>query len=294
MNVFSYETFTTRNIGFVSEAEQRRLHEATVFICGTGGMGGAAIQALARAGVGRLILADIDRFELSNLNRQVFCFADTIGQPKAEATRDLCLKINPELDIAVLGPEWTEHAETLVADANVVINGADDLGASLLLYRTARRRGKTVIDAYASPLPSVYVTRPKEPMPEERLSYPTIGTPWNALTGEQRAEAFLREAEHVMVHSSSRHHVDLALAGEVVAGTRSRMSFAPMVISTGTLMAYEAINTLLARPHGADYRGWFFNPHAGRVERPRNALAAALLRPLVRRYLRRLAAPAKP
>ncbi|TAA59969.1 ThiF family adenylyltransferase [Shinella sp. JR1-6] len=287
---FSYETFTTRNIGFVSEAEQRRLQEATVFVCGTGGMGGAAIQALARAGIGRLVLADVDRFEMSNLNRQVFCFADTIGRQKAEATRDLCLKINPDLAMTVYGPDWTDEVETLVENADVVINGTDDLGASLLLYRTARRHGKTVIDAYAAPLPSIYVTRAEDPMPEERLGYPTIGTAWNALTPDQRAESFLREAEHVMVHSSSRHHVDLALAGEVVAGTRSRMSFAPMVISTGMLMAYEAINAVLDRPHGADCRGWFFNPHAGRVERPRNALFAALLRPLVRRFIQRLAA----
>lgn len=287
---FSYETFTTRNIGFVSEEEQRRLHNATVFVCGTGGMGGAAIQALARAGIGRLVLADIDRFELSNLNRQVFCFADTIGRQKAEATRDLCLKINPDLAMTVYGPDWTDQVETLVENADVVINGTDDLGASLLLYRTARRHGKTVIDAYAAPLPSIYVTRAEDPMPEERLGYPTTGTAWNALTPDQRAESFLREAEHVMVHSSSRHHVDLALAGEVVAGTRSRMSFAPMVISTGMLMAYEAINAVLGRPHGADCRGWFFNPHAGRVERPRNALFAALLRPLVRRFIQRLTA----
>ncbi|CAK7261512.1 MULTISPECIES: ThiF family adenylyltransferase [unclassified Shinella] len=288
---FSYETFTTRNIGFVSAAEQRRLQGATVFICGTGGMGGAAIQALARAGIGRLVLADIDRFEVSNLNRQVFCFTDTVGQPKAEATRDLCLKINPALAITVFGPDWTEHAEEIVSGADVVINGTDDLGASLLLYRTARRHEKTVIDAYAAPLPSVYVTRPADPMPEERLGYPTTGTAWNALTPDQRAQAFLREAEHVMVHSSSRHHVDLKLAGEVVAGTRSRMSFAPMVISTGMLMAYEAINAVLGRKHGADCRGWFFNPYAGRVERPRSALIAVLLRPLVRRFLNRLAAP---
>ena len=292
-DAFSYDTFTTRNIGFVSEAEQQRLAQATVFVCGTGGMGGACIQALVRAGVGRLVLADIDRFEMSNLNRQVFCFADTIGRPKAEATRDLCLKINPGLDITVYGADWTDHVEELIAGADVVVNGTDDLGASLLLYRTARRLGRIVIDAYASPLPSIYVTRAQDPMPEERLGYPTVGTAWNALTADQRAEAFLREAEHVMLHSSSRHHVDLSLAGDVVAGKRSRMSFAPMVITTGMLMAYEALHAILGKPRGADCRGWFFNPHAGRIERPRNALVAALLRPLVRRYLMRLAAPAK-
>ena len=57
---FSYAEFTTRNLGFVDAAGQEKLRNATVFVCGTGGMGGAAVLALARAGIGKLILADID------------------------------------------------------------------------------------------------------------------------------------------------------------------------------------------------------------------------------------------
>ena len=288
MTTFTYAEMTTRNAGFVTAEEQARLKGSTVFVCGTGGMGGSAILALARAGVGRLILADLDEFEVSNLNRQVFCFMDTVGRHKAEATRDICLTINPEMEIEVLHGDWPEHVERLVGSSAVTINGTDDLGASLLLYRTARKLGKTVIDAYASPLPSIYVTKAGDPMPEERLGYPTIGTAWNALTPDQRAQAFLREAEHVVLHSSSRHHVDLELAGEVAAGKRSRMSFAPMVITTGMLMGYEAIAACLAKPHGADCRGWFLNPYKGKVERPLNPLLAALLRPVVRRFLQKL------
>lgn len=285
---FSYAEFTTRNIGFVTEHEQAKLRGATVFVCGTGGMGGACVMALARAGVGSLILADLDAFEISNLNRQVFAFASTIDLHKAEATRDICLTINPEMKITVYRSAWTDHIETVMNDSAVIINGTDDLGASLLLYRTARLFGKTVIDAYASPLPSVYVTRAGDPMPEERLGYSTIGVPWNALTEAIRSEAFLREAEYVVMNSSSRHHVDVGLAGEVAAGRRRRMSFAPMVITTGMLMAYEAIASVLERPHGADHRGWFFNPHRGKLERPLNPLLVAVLRPLVRRYLKRI------
>ena len=66
---FSYAEMTTRNIGFVSPAEQERLRKATVFVCGTGGMGGACLLALARIGVGHLIIADIDSFDVSNLNQ---------------------------------------------------------------------------------------------------------------------------------------------------------------------------------------------------------------------------------
>ncbi|RBW57073.1 ThiF family adenylyltransferase [Ruegeria sp. A3M17] len=290
MTEFTYQEFTTRNLGFVSGDEQSRLRNACVFVCGTGGMGGSAIMTLIRAGVGRLILADLDAFEVSNLNRQLFATLKTVDQDKAQATRDQCLQINPEAEIEVLGAEWPDHVDRLVQSADVVINGTDDLGASLLLYRTARAKGRAVIDAYASPLPSVYVTTPDDPMPEERLGYTKPGTIWNALPPEMRDAAAQAEAEYVLTHSSSRHHVDLALAGEVIAGTRSRMSFAPMVIMAGTLMGGEALQSVLGRPHGADYRGWFLNPHTGKVERPLPRFLAALMRPLVRQQMNKLLA----
>ncbi len=285
---FSYAEMTNRNIGFVTQAEQDQLQRATVFVCGTGGMGGACILALARIGIGHLILADIDSFDVANLNRQVFAFADTLGQHKAEATAMILKRINPELQVTVFKDNWPNHVRDCIAAAAVVVNGTDDLGASLLLYRTARGLGKSVIDAYAAPLPSVYVTASTDPAHEVRMGYPTLGTDWDKISPAQRSGAFLREAEHVVLQSSSRRYVDLALVADVVAGRRSRMSFAPMVITTGQLMAYEVVNAVLGRKRGADNRGWFFNPYKARVEKPRSALMTALLRPLVRRFLTRL------
>lgn len=289
-SLFDYREFSNRNIGFVTEREQEQLRNATVFVCGVGGMGGACVMALARAGIGQLYLADIDTFEVSNLNRQSFAFLNTVDRQKAEATRDLCLTINPTMNITVYGEDWVDQADKTIRDCSIVVNGTDSLSASLQLYRTARQSGKSVVDAYASPLPSVYVTGPKDPMPEERLGYPTIGTAFDALSEQQCDEAFLREAEYVIVNSSSRRYIDLDLAGEVAAGKRSRMSFAPMVLTAGMLMAYEVIAGVLEKPQGADYRGWFFNPYAGRVERPRNRLVAVALTPLVRRFLQKMMA----
>lgn len=285
MTGFTYAEMTMRNIGFVTPAEQEMLRRGTVFVCGTGGMGGACILALARVGLGHLILADIDSFDWSNLNRQVFAFTDTVGQPKAEATAATLARINPDLQVTVLGADWPLQAVDAIGAAAVTINGTDDLGASLLLYRTARSQSRTVIDAYAAPLPSVYVTQPHHVPHERRLGYPTEGTAWDALTPRQRSDAFLGEALHVLLHSSSRHYLDAGLVAEVVAGRRSRMSFAPMVITTGQLMAWEAINAVLGRPHGTDNRGWFLNPWRARAERPLPAPVAALLKPVVRRRL---------
>ncbi len=286
--MFDYAEFTNRNIGFVTPDEQARLKDGIVFVCGTGGMGGACILGLVRAGVGRLIIADLDAFEVSNLNRQVFAFLHTVDRHKAEATAEIARQINPDIQVEVYGADWVDHVDDLIGQAAVVVNGTDDLGASLLLYRQARALGKAVIDAYASPLPSVYVTQPQHQPHEERLDYPTVGVPWDQITDDQRSEAFLKESEWVVIHSSSRQYIDLDIVGEVVAGTRSRMSFAPMVISTGQLMCYEAINAVLGRPPGTDNRGYFFNPYAARVERPKPRLLAALMRPVVRRFLRGL------
>jgi hypothetical protein len=287
--MFSYTEMTKRNIGFISQSEQDKLRDATVLVVGTGGMGGACIMALARMGVGHLIIADIDEFEVSNLNRQVFAFTDTVDQHKAEATAAICAKINPDMRVTVYKDDWPSHLADALAQAAIVVNGTDDLGASLLLYRTARAAGKTVVDAYASPFPSVYVTQAHHTPHEQRLGYPTVGTAWNHVTDEQKILAFMMESEWVVLHSSSRHYIDFDAVGDVVSGRRSRMSFGPMVILTGQLMAYEVAAAIFGKPHGADNCGWFLNPYKGRIERPKPAWIAAIMRPIVRRFLAKIA-----
>jgi len=285
---FSYGSFTQRNIGFVTEAEQRRIRDARVFVCGVGGMGGAALLSLVRAGVGHLAFADIDRFEVSNLNRQVFAFLHTVGVNKVEAVHRQLLDINPEVEIENWGVDWVDQVDALLQRYPIAINGMDDIRCGILLYRTARERGATVIDAYTSPLPSVTVVRPHSPRPEERLHYPSVGKNWRDISKEDALVCLLREIEYVMTHSSSSEHIDLGIAAEVVAGTRSRMSFAPMVITTGNLMCFEAINLILGWRSGTDHRGYFFNPWTARVERPRSPPVAWATRLVVRRFLKRM------
>ncbi|WP_294324921.1 ThiF family adenylyltransferase [uncultured Sphingomonas sp.] len=281
---------TVRNRGFVTADEQARLRAAKILIPGVGGMGGAAFMALVRAGVGRFAIADIDRFELSNLNRQLFATLDTIGEDKAAAARAGALRINPEVEIELLGAEWTDVLDRLIPESDVIVNGMDDAAAGVHLYRRAQAHGRTVIDAYASPLPSVTVVRPEAPRPEVRLRYPTVGIPWTEVTPDMRTLCLQREIEYVLTHSSSHAHVDLDIAAEVAAGKRSRFSFATMVTMAGTMMAEEAIRVILRRPGGTDHRGYFFNPHRMRVERPRAAPVAAVRGVVVRRFLRRMMA----
>jgi len=284
---FSYEEMIGRNAGFLSATEQELLHDGRVFVCGVGGMGGAALQSLVRAGVGNVAIADMDMFERSNLNRQLFATLDTVGKLKVGATADALLRINPSLGLTTYGAEWVEQLDEILAGCKVVVNGMDDLAAGLALYRKAREHGATVIDAYTAPLPSVIVVGPKDPRPEERLRFPTTRTNWRVLTQDEVDQCKLQEALYVMIHSSSAKHIDLHVAAELMAGKRSRPSFAPMVIVTGTLMANEAIKLLVHR-ETVDCRGVFLNPWTMRIERPKPAPVAWMLERVARRHLARI------
>ena len=265
--MFNYTEFTTRNIGMISEAEQTKLKNSSVFIAGVGGMGGAALLNLVRAGLGSVWIADFDRFEVSNLNRQVFANLGTIGQEKIDATMAQLLQINPELKIKYFDQSWNDELPEILPNVDVVINGCDDTKASIQLMRAAREFKKIVIDAYPSPLPNVYVVRPEDPRPEERLKYPTCSVASNAFTDAQIKRCAELELQFVLTRSSSLSHVERGPVIEFFKGTRKRFSFAPMVITTGSLMAFECLRVLLNRTPQKLNAGYFFNPWTLQIER---------------------------
>lgn len=97
--MFSYEQAFDRNLGWVSADEQQTLRSKRVAIAGLGGVGGAHLLALTRLGIGKFTLADFDRFEIHNFNRQVGANVRSIGRPKIDVMAEMALAINPELDL---------------------------------------------------------------------------------------------------------------------------------------------------------------------------------------------------
>ncbi|MBR6184852.1 MAG: tRNA threonylcarbamoyladenosine dehydratase [Clostridia bacterium] len=78
-----------------------RLQSCRVAVFGLGGVGGYAVEALARAGIGALDLIDSDRVALSNINRQLLALHSTVGKSKAEAARDRVLDISPDCRVTI-------------------------------------------------------------------------------------------------------------------------------------------------------------------------------------------------
>ena len=115
---------------------QEQLAASTVLVLGVGGLGCAAAQYLCTAGVGRLILIDDDRVELSNLHRQVLHGEADIGRPKVDSAHDSLLRLNPAAQVEVVAARLddSELARTIEA-CNVVVDCCDNLDTRRQLNR---------------------------------------------------------------------------------------------------------------------------------------------------------------
>ncbi len=127
---------------------QARLGRARVLVVGAGGLGCAVLPYLAAAGVGRLLLADPDLVEETNLHRQpLFRMAD-IGRPKVSAARAALLALNPELSIEAVQARVTPaNAAALVAQADVVLDAADSLAVTYVLSDACQAAGMPLVSA---------------------------------------------------------------------------------------------------------------------------------------------------
>ena len=122
----------------VGGAGQERLRRATVAVIGAGGIGSPAIQYLAAAGMGRLIVVDDDRVELSNLQRQTLFGGDDIGAAKVDAAVRAVARLNPGVTIEAR-PERIDggNARALIAGADVVLDGTDNFATRLAVADAA-------------------------------------------------------------------------------------------------------------------------------------------------------------
>ncbi len=113
-----------------------KLKDKVIGIAGCGGLGSNCAVALARTGIGKLVLADFDRVEPANLNRQYF-FKDQVGEYKAEALRDIIHRIDDQLSVEthIVNLE-AESVITFFADCDVIVEAFDVDEAKKMIIET--------------------------------------------------------------------------------------------------------------------------------------------------------------
>ncbi|HHQ41860.1 MAG TPA: ThiF family adenylyltransferase [Chromatiales bacterium] len=123
---FDYAQAFSRNIGWVTPEEQERLRRARVAVGGLGGVGGSHLLTLARLGIGAFSIADIDAFELSNLNRQAGATCSTLGRSKIEVMAGQVRDINPEVDLRLFpGGVTLENVDEFLEGVDLYMDSLD-------------------------------------------------------------------------------------------------------------------------------------------------------------------------
>jgi tRNA A37 threonylcarbamoyladenosine dehydratase len=123
-----------------------RIRHAHVLVVGIGGVGSWAVEALARSGVGRLTMIDLDHVSESNINRQIHALEATVGQAKVEAMRERIAQINPECKVQAIDDfvepgNWTsllDAAQAANGPATAVIDACDQVKAKVAMAAWAR------------------------------------------------------------------------------------------------------------------------------------------------------------
>jgi tRNA threonylcarbamoyladenosine dehydratase len=126
-----------------------RLRSSRILICGVGGVGSYAAEAIGRAGVGQITLVDFDEICLTNINRQIHALSSTVGQSKVDVMASRLRDINPEAEIIPIKAFFSrENAEQLLAcRPDYVLDAIDHFTSKAALITVCREQGIPVISS---------------------------------------------------------------------------------------------------------------------------------------------------
>jgi len=144
------DNWLERTALLLGEEKLGMLRRAHVLVVGLGGVGAYAAEMIARAGVGRMTVADADTVSVSNINRQLVALRSTVGRPKAEVLAERLRDINPELELTVLNRFIRDEETYALLDAaryDYVVDAIDTLSPKLALILAALERGLPLVSS---------------------------------------------------------------------------------------------------------------------------------------------------
>ena len=134
----------------LGEEKLAALRRANVLVVGLGGVGAYAAEMIARAGVGRMTIADADTVNPSNINRQLVALHSTVGKPKAEVLAARLRDINPEIELTVVNEYIRDERTYELLDSarfDYVVDAIDTLSPKLALIVATLERGYPLVSS---------------------------------------------------------------------------------------------------------------------------------------------------
>ncbi|MCX5773540.1 MAG: tRNA threonylcarbamoyladenosine dehydratase [Fusobacteria bacterium] len=143
----SYPLFRTELL--LGSENLSKIKASRVIVFGVGGVGGYAIEAIARCGVRKLTLVDFDTVDITNLNRQIIALTDTVGRYKTEVMKERILAISPEIEVEIFSEMLT--AENIskfdIKKYDMVIDAIDMFDSKMALIEYSSKMGIKIISA---------------------------------------------------------------------------------------------------------------------------------------------------
>lgn len=126
-----------------------KLKNSKVAVIGIGGVGSFTVEALARAGIGKLVLVDNDLISITNINRQIHALRSTLGLAKVEVMKKRILDINPEAQVYALKEFFCEDSadDILKDDLDFVVDAIDTIKSKIVLIKKCKELGIPIISS---------------------------------------------------------------------------------------------------------------------------------------------------
>lgn len=141
-----YWEIISRQMSIVTKSQQTRFKDSKIAVIGCGGIGGETIEMLARMGVGQLNIADMDCFDISNLNRQTLSSLNDVGLSKSEVGKEKIRLINPYTDVNFFDEKVTEsNVGKIVEGCDIVIDALDNIITRIIISRYCSQNDITFI-----------------------------------------------------------------------------------------------------------------------------------------------------
>lgn len=144
------DDWSERTALLLGEEKLRMLRDARVLVVGLGGVGAYAAEMIARAGVGRMTIADADTVSPSNINRQLIALHSTVGRSKTELMAERLLDINPDLELRAVDRFIKDEETYTLLDStrfDYVVDAIDTLSPKLALIKGALDRGIPLVSS---------------------------------------------------------------------------------------------------------------------------------------------------
>lgn len=141
------DTIYTRTEMMLGKEAVDKLRASHVAVFGVGGVGGFCVEALARAGIGKITLIDADRVAVSNINRQIIATNATVGQYKTEAMKTRIADVNPECEVITYEEFYSEENPIPLDGIDYVADCIDSVRSKLYLITEAKGKDIPIISS---------------------------------------------------------------------------------------------------------------------------------------------------